>query len=151
MITKNDIFLLLSDLEDKGIEVNKSIYSDVSKNGLSLDILKFISSNMQLDLYRFYEKIRKSYNQKHSNLYINIVKEIEDVNKVLTTLSALQTQILLFSEREATDREMFLRHARVSEISKVLFNYYQTYDLKPCIKLLRLFKADIKCLQEVSK
>ena len=151
MITKNDIFLLLSDLEDKGIEINKSIYSDVSKNGVSLDILKFISSNMQLDLYRFYEKIRKSYNQKHSNLYINIVKEIEDVNKVLTTLSALQTQILLFSEREAIDREMFLRHARVSEISKVLFNYYQTYDLKPCIKLLRLFKADIKCLQEVSK
>lgn len=151
MITKNDIFLLLSDLEDKGIEINKSIYSDVSKNGVSLDILKFISSNMQLDLYRFYEKIRKSYNQKHSNLYINIVKEIEDVNKVLTTLSALQTQILLFSEREAADREMFLRHARVSEISKVLFNYYQTYDLKPCIKLLKLFKADIKCLQEVSK
>lgn len=151
MITKNDIFLLLSDLEDKGIEINKSMYSDVSKNGVSLDILKFISSNMQLDLYRFYEKIRKSYNQKHSNLYINIVKEIEDVNKVLTTLSALQTQILLFSEREAADREMFLRHARVSEISKVLFNYYQTYDLKPCIKLLKLFKADIKCLQEVSK
>ena len=151
MITKNDIFLLLSDLEDKGIEINKSIYSDVSKNGVSLDVLKFISSNMQLDLYRFYEKIRKSYNQKHSNLYINIVKEIEDVNKVLTTLSALQTQILLFSEREAVDREMFLRHARVSEISKVLFNYYQTYDLKPCIKLLKLFKTDIKCLQEVSK
>ena len=121
MITKNDIFLLLSDLEDKGIEINKSIYSDVSKNGVSLDVLKFISSNMQLDLYRFYEKIRKSYNQKHSNLYINIVKEIEDVNKVLTALSALQTQILLFSEREAVDREMFLRHARVSEISKVLY------------------------------
>ena len=141
---------LLSFLFSK-IFSNKSIYSDVSKNGVSLDVLKFISSNMQLDLYRFYEKIRKSYNQKHSNLYINIVKEIEDVNKVLTTLSALQTQILLFSEREATDREMFLRHARVSEISKVLFNYYQTYDLKPCIKLLKLFKADIKCLQEVSK
>lgn len=151
MITKNDIFLLLSDLEDKGIEINKSMYSDVSKNGVSLDVLKFISSNMQLDLYKFYEKIRKSYNQKHSNLYINIVKEIEDVNKVLITLSALQTQILLFSEKDVIDREMFLRHARVSEISKVLFNYYQTYDLKPCIKLLKLFKADIKCLQEVSK
>ena len=26
----------------------------------------------------FYEKIRKSYNSKKSNLYINIVKEIED-------------------------------------------------------------------------
>lgn len=151
MITKNDIFLLLSDLEDKGIEVDKSMYSNISKNGVSLDVLKFISSNMQLDLYKFYEKIRKSYNQKHSNLYINIVKEIEDVNKVLITLSALQTQILLFSEKDAVDREMFLRHARVSEISKVLFNYYQTYDLKPCIKLLKLFKADIKCLQEVSK
>lgn len=151
MITKNDILLLLSDLENKGIKVEKSIYSDLLKNGVTLDVLKFINDNRQLDLYKFYEKIRKSYNQKHSNLYINIVKEIEDVNKVLVTLSALQTQILLFSEKDVDDREMFLRHARIAEISKVLFNYYQTYDLKPCIKLLKLFKADIKCLQETTK
>lgn len=147
MITKNDIILLLTDLEKIGVEINKSLYVDVSKNGVTPEIVNFINSNRQLDLHKFYEKIRKSYNEKHSTLYINIVKEIDDVNKVLTTLSALQTQLLLFYMREAEDKEMFLRHSRASEISKVLLNYYMTYDLKPCIKLLRLIKADIKCLQ----
>lgn len=147
MITKNDIILLLTDLEKLGVEINKSLYVDVSKNGVTPEIVNFINSNRQLDLHKFYEKIRKSYNEKHSTLYINIVKEIDDVNKVLTTLSALQTQLLLFYMREAEDKEMFLRHSRASEISKVLLNYYMTYDLKPCIKLLRLIKADIKCLQ----
>lgn len=147
MITKNDIILLLTDLEKLGVEINKSLYVDVSRNGVTPEIVNFINSNRQLDLHKFYEKIRKSYNEKHSTLYINIVKEIEDVNKVLTTLSALQTQILLFCMKDAEDKEMFLRHSRASEISKVLLNYYMTYDLKPCIKLLRLIKADIKCLQ----
>jgi hypothetical protein len=147
MITKNDVILLLTDLEKLGVEINKSLYVDVSKNGVTPEIVNFINSNRQLDLHKFYEKIRKSYNEKHSTLYINIVKEIDDVNKVLTTLSALQTQLLLFYTREAEDKEMFLRHSRASEISKVLLNYYMTYDLKPCIKLIQLIKADIKCLQ----
>jgi hypothetical protein len=147
MITKNDVILLLTDLEKLGVEINKSLYVDVSKNGVTPEIVNFINSNRQLDLYKFYEKIRKSYNEKHSTLYINIVKEIDDVNKVLTTLSALQTQLLLFYTKEAEDKEMFLRHSRASEISKVLLNYYMTYDLKPCIKLIQLIKADIKCLQ----
>lgn len=147
MITKNDIILLLTDLEKIGVEINKSLYVDVSKNGVTPEIVNFINSNRQLDLHKFYEKIRKSYNEKHSTLYINIVKEIDDVNKVLTTLSALQTQLLLFYTKEAEDKEMFLRHSRASEISKVLLNYYMTYDLKPCIKLIQLIKADIKCLQ----
>ncbi len=147
MITKNDVILLLTDLEKLGVEINKSMYVDVSKNGVTPEIVTFINSNRQLDLHKFYEKIRKSYNEKHSTLYINIVKEIEDVNKVLTTLSALQTQLLLFYTKEAEDKEMFLRHSRASEISKVLLNYYMTYDLKPCIKLIQLIKADIKCLQ----
>lgn len=147
MITKNDIILLLTDLEKLGVEINKSLYVDVSKNGVTPEIVNFINSNRQLDLHKFYEKIRKSYNEKHSTLYINIVKEIDDVNKVLTTLSALQTQLLLFYTKEAEDKEMFLRHSRASEISKVLLNYYMTYDLKPCIKLIQLIKADIKCLQ----
>ena len=126
MITKNDIILLLTDLEKIGVEINKSLYVDVSKTGVTPEIVNFINSNSQLDLHKFYEKIRKSYNEKHSTLYINIVKEIDDVNKVLTTLSALQTQLLLFYMREAEDKEMFLRHSRASEISKVLLNYYMT-------------------------
>ena len=147
MITKNDVMLLLTDLEKSGFSVDKSMYVDVSRKGVTPEVVQFINNSRQIDLYKFYEKIRKSYNDKHSTLYINIVKEIDDVNKVLTTLSALQTQILLFCEKEAADKEMFLRHSRISEISKVLLNYYNTYDLKPCIRLIQLIKADIKCLQ----
>ncbi|MBO7211325.1 MAG: hypothetical protein J6V44_10035 [Methanobrevibacter sp.] len=146
MITKQDVIVLLTDLQEQGIDVSKQL-NDAIRNGVSISTIQFINSNRQLDLYRFYEKIRKSYNQKHSNLYINIVKEIEDVNKVLITLSALETQILIFA-KNVEDREMFLRHSRANEISKVLHNYFTTYDSKPCIKLIQLIKADLKCLQE---
>lgn len=148
MITKNDIIILLTDLQEKGLDVSAHL-NNILKNGVSISTIQFINSNRQLDLYKFYEKIRKSYNQKHSNLYINIVKEIDDINKVLITLSALETQILIFS-KNAEDREMFLRHSRALEISKVLSNYFINYDSKPCIKLIQLIKADLKCLQEAS-
>ena len=148
MITKNDIIILLTDLQEKGLDVSAHL-NNTLKNGVSISTIQFINSNRQLDLYKFYEKIRKSYNQKHSNLYINIVKEIDDINKVLITLSALETQILIFS-KNAEDREMFLRHSRALEISKVLSNYFINYDSKPCIKLIQLIKADLRCLQEVS-
>lgn len=149
MISKNDVIILLTELQENGIDVKKQI-NDTMKNGVSIQTVQFINSNRQLDLHKFYEKIRKSYNQKHSNLYINIVKEIDDINKVLITLSALETQILIFS-KSAQDREMFLRHSRALEISKVLSNYFINYDSKPCIKLIQLIKADLKCLQESTK
>lgn len=149
MISKNDVIILLTELQENGIDVKKQI-NDTIKNGVSIQTVQFINSNRQLDLHKFYEKIRKSYNQKHSNLYINIVKEIDDINKVLITLSALETQILIFS-KSAQDREMFLRHSRALEISKVLSNYFINYDSKPCIKLIQLIKADLKCLQESAK
>lgn len=149
MITKNDVILLLTNLQENGINVSKQL-NDTIKNGVTIQTVQFINSNRQLDLYKFYEKIRKSYNQKHSNLYINIVKEIDDINKVLITLSALETQILIFS-KNVDDREMFLRHSRALEISKVLQNYFTTYDSKPCIKLIQLIKADLKCLEESVK
>lgn len=149
MISKNDLILLLTDLQEKGIDVSKELGVTI-KSGVQISTIGFINAHRQLDLHKFYEKIRKSYNEKHSNLYINIMREIDDTNKILTTLSALETQILIFS-KSAENREMFLRHSRALEISRVLSNYFQTYDLKPCIKLLQLIKADIKCLQEVSK
>ena len=46
---------------------------------------------------------------------------------------------------------MFLRHARCNEITQVLNNYFKTYDLTNCIKLLRLIKADLKCLESITR
>ena len=72
-----------------------------------------------MDLTAFYEHIRKSYNQKHSTLYKNIViEELKNPNDSLTTLSALLTQILLFSKK-VENKQMFLRHARCNEITAV--------------------------------
>lgn len=148
MITKNDCLILLSDIEKKGIDTS-AIINELLSNGMTLNVIKFINNNRQLDVSAFYEKIRKSYNQKKSNLYINIVKEnFVEPTKTLTTLSALLTQILLFS-KNVQDRQMFLKHSRADEITRVLNGYFTTWNITNCIKLLRLIKVDLKALESV--
>lgn len=148
MITRTDCILLLSDLEERGIDTTAILKETLKTAEPTLATIKFINDNRELALAQFYEKIRKSYNKKKSNLYINIVKEIETPNEVLTTLSALLTQILLFSNG-VEDREMFLRHSRAYEISRILTNYFKSYDLTNCVKLLKVIKADIKALEMI--
>lgn len=148
MITKNDAYILLADLADKGIDTTSAINDLASSVNLPLSVIKFINDNRQLDLTQFFERLRKNYNNKKSTLYGNIVKDIEEPSKVLTTLSALLTQILLFSDK-VSDRQMFLRHSRCNEITLVLNNYFKTYDLTNCIKLIRIIKADLKALESI--
>jgi hypothetical protein len=148
MISKNDLMLLLIDLKSKGIDTDTQVNTLMSNPQLPIEVVKFINDNRQLDLFKFYEHIRKSYNKKKSNLYINIVKEIEEPTEVLTTLSAMLTQLLLFS-KQVDNKQMFLRHARANDITKVLSLYFNNYDLTNCIKLLRIIKADIKALESI--
>ena len=70
------------------------------------------------------------------------MREMEDINETLITLSSLHLQILLFSKK-VEDRNLFLKHARVQEICQSLNKYYQTFDMSACFKLIRLIKADI--------
>ena len=148
MITKNDCYLLLSELNENGLDTSNAIKDLMSSSSPSLEVIKFINDNRQLDLTLFYEKLRKSYNNKKSKLYINIVKEIEQPNDVIVTLSSLLTQILLFS-KDVEDKNMFLRHSRAEEITKVLSNYFTHFDLTNCVKLIKLFKIDIKALESI--
>ena len=148
MITKTDCYLLLADLEKDGIDTKEMLTKLTSSQTLPMEVLKFINDNRQLDLSAFYERLRKNYNQKKSNLYKNIVKEIEEPNEVLTTLSSMLTQILLYS-RQLENKQMFLKHARSSEITIVLNNYFKSYDLTNCLKLLRIIKADLKALESI--
>lgn len=145
MVTRRDCFLLLAELQDNGIDTKKALADLTAAKDVPISVVQFINTNRQLDLAAFYEGLRKNYNNKKSPLYGNIVKEIKDPNEVLTTLSAFLTQALLYSKK-ANDREMFLRHARVSDITKVLTKYFQDYDLTTCIKLMQVLKADIKAL-----
>ena len=94
--------------------------------------------------------MEKSYNKKHSKIYINIVKEIDNPNDVLTTLSSLLTQILLYSNRLEDDRILFLNHSRANEITEVLNNYFETYDITKAIRLLKLIKADLMAFEYIN-
>ena len=150
MISRSDILLLLTDLQNKGIDVKEDINNLYSSSTIPLETLKKINENRPLDLLMFYEKIRESYNKKRSKMYINIMRADEnaknDAKTTLTTLSALLNQILQF---ECEDKPMFLKHARADEISRVLSIYFETYNIEPAYELLKLIKADCKVLQMV--
>lgn len=150
MFTKTDCLNLLFELRDKGVNVDKDIKYLLVHSEPTLDIIKTINNNMELSIRAFYEKLRKSYNNNKSKLYINIVKENNlEPKEVLCTLASLQLQILLFNK--TLDDPSFLRTARFNEICDCLKAYYISGDIIPSQKLLELFKADLKFLEETSK
>ena len=150
MLTKNDLLLLLTDLQESGVNVTPQVTSLIRNPSISLDVLKFVNDQRQLDVAAFYELLRKNYNSKKSPLYKNIVREDNDnPDTVLTTLAALNLQILLFA-KNLEDNKLFLKASRAEEITRVLNNYYQTYDLIPCYKILRLIKADLVAFEYIA-
>ena len=150
MITRRDCLLLLSELAAKGIETKDMVTLALKSQDVNINVIKFIDSHRQMDANAFYEKIRKSYNHKKSNLYKNIVicDEVDCSDTVLTTLAALNLQILLFVNN-VSDTRMFLEHTRFEEINEALLNYSKTYDLVPCIKVLQIVKADLKAFEYI--
>lgn len=149
MLSKTDCILLLSEISDNGVNTTEYMKELLSSNTVSLKILKYINDTRQLDVADFYDRIRKNYNNKKSDLYINIIREIENTEEVILTLSALLTQIILYSKK-LEDSQLFLKHARASEISLVLHNYFKNHDISNAIKLIKLIKADIIALEMVS-
>lgn len=149
MISKSDLILILTELSENGIDTSKQISKVLMSRDIPLDVVKFINDNRELEVNKFYNHLRKSYNTGKSKLYINIMKEIDDVTEVLTTLSSLNLQILLFSKK-VDDKQIFFNHCRSLEINKVLTLYFQNYDLTNCIKLLRLIKADIIAFETIN-
>lgn len=148
MLQKQDLILLLTDIQQNGIDVTNEISKVVASPTIPIDVLKFINDHRELDLTNFYRHIRTSYNQKKSKLYKNIVTEIDNPEDVLTTLAALGLQILLYSNK-ANDRQLFLKAARFSEIESCLANYARTYDISSCLKLIKLIKLDCKAVESL--
>lgn len=150
MIAKNDVILLLTELEQNNINVKEDIQKVLTSKTIPLDVLKKINDNRPLDVLMFYEKLRKSYNSKKSKLFMNIMKAdenvLDDPKTILTTLSALLNQILQFN---SDNKVMFYSHMRCDEIVKVLDIYFKTYNLEPSIQLLKLFKADEKVIEMI--
>ena len=149
MLTKNDLLLLLNEMQASGKETSKLATRLALSEGVPRDILKYINDNRPLEVAQFYEMLRKNYNHKKSNLYKNLVREeLSEPIEALITLSALNLQILLYAKK-LDDNKMFLKHSRADEITKVLNNYYNTYDLIPCLKMLKLIKSDLKCFEHI--
>ena len=148
MLTTNDCLLLLSEIESKGIDT-KEVTTKLITSGLTQDVLKYIDTYRPLEVKQFYENIRKNYNNKKSKLYKEIVQiDQKQPKDIVITLSCLLTQILLFSNK-VEDRQLFLNHSRADEISKVLHNYFVSYDITLCVKILNLVKADLKALESL--
>lgn len=151
MLTKNDLVLLLTEMQNENINVDSYLKKLMLNEGISSDVLKFINTSRELDVSKFYELIRKNYNSKKSPLYINLVKEEQkNMDDVLITLSALNLQILLYAKK-LDNNQMFLKHSRGEEITRVLNNYYKTYNLIPCLNLLKLIKADLKAFENTKR
>lgn len=151
MITKNDCLLLLAELQDKGIETKPYVTRVIKNNNIDLDVLKFINTNRQLELTKFYNFLRQRYNEKKSKLYKEIVQIDEKQPKdIVVTLSSLLTQILLYSNK-VDNKQLFLKHSRADEISKVLLKYFQNYDVQLCVTMLNLLKADLKACEYITR
>lgn len=151
MLKKNDLILLLTKLQEKGVDVSAQLKQVVVTPDVAslIDVIKFINDNRQLDVTGFYEQLRKSYNNKRSSLYINLVKEeLKEPTEVLVVLSSLNLQILLYA-KHLDSPEMFLAHSRAEEITRVLNNYYRTYDLKPALLLRELIRSDLKVFESI--
>ena len=89
MVSRNDLILILTELQEEGIDTTEQMRKVFTSSEFPVDVIKFINENREMDINKFYTHIRKSYNQEKSKLYINIMKEIEDTNDVLTTLASL--------------------------------------------------------------
>lgn len=148
MLQKNDLVLLLTEMQENGAEITDQLKRVVTSATIPMDVLKFINDNRQLDVASFYERLRKNYNDKKSNLYKNIVKEIDEPQEVLTTLSAYALQVILYS-KHVENEHLFFKHSRVEEVTRVLNNYYKTYDVTSAMKLLRLIKIDLKAFESI--
>jgi len=152
VLQKNDLVLLLSEMQEQGVNVEKELAIVLTSPSIPLNILKLINDNRPLPVTQFYERVRKNHNEKKSDLYKNIMKEINEIDKILTTLSAFVLQVNLFARYlDEKDLQMFYKHSRVEEITRILNNYYKTYDLTSCIKILRLIKSDILAFETINR
>ena len=150
MITKNDCLTLLVSLEDHGVNIDNQMKRLLTSKEIPMDILKFILEYRGIEVANFYEMLRKKHNQKKSPLYHNIVKDITDVDEIITTLACLLVQITLYSKKLQSNRDIFQREVRAEEITRVLNSYYNTGDFDQCIALIKLLKADLLVLEHIS-
>ena len=76
-ITKQDCLVLLTDLRAHGVDVKEAMKKAALMKEVELEVIELINNERPFEVSQFYEKLRKSYNDKKSSLYKNIVKSDE--------------------------------------------------------------------------
>lgn len=150
MITKNDCLTLLVSLEDKGVNIDAQMKKLLTSREIPMDVLRFILEYRGIEVANFYEMLRKKHNQKKSPLYHNIVKDVTDVDEIITTLACLLVQITLYSRKLTTNKDIFQREIRAEEITRVLNHFYTTGEFDQCLALIKLLKTDLLVLEHIS-
>lgn len=149
MITKNDCMSILIKLEDSGINIDNYMRKLVVSKEIPLEVLRFISQHRGIEVANFYEMLRKKHNQKKSPLYLNIVKEVSNLDEVITTLVCLLTQITLYGNK-LESKDTFIKEVRAEEITRVLNEYFKTGVYDSCLSLLKIIKSDLLVLEYIN-
>ena len=58
MIARSDVILLLTELQNKGVDVKEEMNMVLRSSSIPLEALKKINDNRSLDILKFYEKLR---------------------------------------------------------------------------------------------
>ena len=146
MLNKSDCMSILIKLEDKGVDINAQMKKLILAKDIPIDVLKFIAEKQGLEAVNFYEMLRKSYNNKKSKLYKNILDDIK-LEDVCVILSSLLLQIALYSSKLTDTKNSFLQEIRANEISDALADFYKSDNVEKCLAVLNAIKTDLLALE----
>ena len=146
MLNKSDCMSILIKLEDKGVDINAQMKKLILAKDIPIDVLKFIAEKQGLEAINFYEMLRKSYNNKKSKLYKNILDDIK-LEDVCVILSSLLLQIALYSSKLTDTKDSFLQEIRANEISEALADFYKSDNVEKCLAVLNAIKTDLLVLE----
>ena len=146
MLNKSDCMSILIKLEDKGVDINAQMKKLILAKDIPIDVLKFIAEKQGLEAVNFYEMLRKSYNNKKSKLYKNILDDI-NIDDVCVILSSLLLQIALYSSKLTDTKNSFLQEIRANEISDALADFYKSDNAEKCLAVLNAIKTDLLVLE----
>ena len=146
MLNKSDCMSILIKLEDRGVDINAQMKKLILAKDIPIDVLKFIAEKQGLEAVNFYEMLRKSYNNKKSKLYKNILDDI-NIDDVCVILSSLLLQIALYSSKLTDTKDSFLQEIRANEISEALADFYKSDNVEKCLAVLNAIKTDLLVLE----
>ena len=148
MINKEDCLSILVKLEDTGLNIDAQMRDLILAKEPPLSVLKFIADNHGIESCDFYEKLRKSHNEKKSPLYKNIMDEAIENTELPIVLASLLTQLAVYS-RNISNKEQFFKETRAKELAEALTAFYDSFDTAKGLLVLKLIKTDILVLEYI--